>query len=114
MASKNVLTLHSFWSHFRVRGKFLEERSLDLVQNASSNSIFTSAKMEGLTIWYEVSYISANICSPTIFLLMQTIIMNAFREKIYNVIFVVHFLITSILHKLDIRVSLGKPKSSHS
>ena len=45
--------------------------------------------------------------------LMQTIAINAFEKKtIYNAIYLVHFLITSILHKLDIRVPLGVPKSS--
>ena len=45
--------------------------------------------------------------------LMQTITINAFKKKkIYNAIYVVHFLITSILHKPDIRVPLGVPKSS--
>ena len=89
----------------KARGKFFEEKSFGLVQNASSDSIFTNAKIEGLTIWYKISYKSANICFPTIFsFLMQTIMINAFRvKKIYNVIYVVHFLITSILHKLDIR-----------
>ena len=92
------------------------KKSIDLAQTASSDSISNNAKMEGLTIWYEVSYISASICFPTIFFfsfLIQTITINAFKKKkIYNAIYVVHFLITSILHKLDITVPLGVPKSS--
>ena len=75
--------------------------------------------MEGLTIWYKISYISPIYqliyASQLLFLFFSNAdnYINALREKkIYNAIYVVHFLITSILHKLDIRVPLGEPKSS--
>ena len=38
-------------NHLKAQGKFFEETSFDLAQNASPDSMFTNAKLEGLTIW---------------------------------------------------------------